>query len=72
MNSTSNADAMNRKRTPPPSVGEALPLTDADLDELSGITLADIENAQTWARVNGSRRYNALLNAKEDDGTSTR
>lgn len=57
-------DAARRKRMGPP-----LPLTDADLDDLSAITPADIKAADADARRHGSPLFNALLNAtpREDD-----
>ncbi len=70
MASRNSADT-TRKRTPPPRIGDALPLTEDDIAALAAIHPQDIEDAQTWARKYGSRRLNALLNARPYDDETT-
>lgn len=50
-------------------MGTPLPLTDADLDDLSVVSPADMKAADADARRHGSPLFNALLNAqpREED-----
>lgn len=50
-------------------MGKPLPLTDADLDDLSVVSPADVKAADADARRHGSPLFNDLLNAtpREDD-----
>lgn len=51
------------------AMGTPLPLTDADLDDLSVVSPADMKAADADARRHGSPLFNALLNAqpREED-----
>jgi hypothetical protein len=49
------------------AMGKPLPLSDADLDDLSTVSPADVKAADADARRHGSPLFNALLNAQPRD-----
>lgn len=59
------------KPTPPRKpLGKAIQHTDAELEQLAQVTPADIEEAGAFWRANAPKRYQGLLDAKEQNSNA--